>query len=76
MNCNLYNCQSSSYEIFKISGIYIYSAAHLSSASRLRMIKKNAIGRFCYDQKKEGSVYSGIVPGGEEATDLLHAPFP
>ena len=24
MNCNLYSCQSSSYEIFNISGIYIY----------------------------------------------------
>ncbi len=62
---------------FSISVEYIFILPHiLTSASRLRMIKKNAIGRFCYDQKKEGSVYSGIVPGGEEATDLLHAPFP
>jgi len=39
------------------------------------MIKKNAIGRFCYVQKEEGSACSGIVPRGEKPADPCHALF-
>ena len=35
----------------------------------------NAIGRFCYVQKKEGSAHPGIVPSGEEASHSRHALF-